>query len=87
VNARIYGAPIELQAPALQRSPDPLPPRSGGVSLVRLFNSLSLPKLLREMRVSNPSPRMRAAVIHRSRLHHHWDRTQYNTGHVRQTRV
>ena len=35
---------------------------SDRVSLARLFKSLSLPKLLREIRVSNPSPRMWAVA-------------------------
>jgi hypothetical protein len=39
VNVRIYGGPIELQAPALQRLPDLLPPRSGALSLARCFNA------------------------------------------------
>ena len=39
VNVRIYGGPIELQAPALQRLPDLLPPHSGAVSLARCFNA------------------------------------------------
>jgi len=34
-------------------------PRSARMSLGRLFNAFSLPKLLREMRVSNHSPRRR----------------------------
>ena len=39
MNVRIYGGPIELQAPALQRLPDLLPPRSGALSLARCFNA------------------------------------------------
>jgi hypothetical protein len=35
--------------------------RSDGMSLAVRFNALSLPKFLLETRVSNPSPRMRAA--------------------------
>jgi hypothetical protein len=41
---------------------DELPAAERLLSLARRFNALSLLKLLHEMRVSNPSPRMRAAA-------------------------